>query len=84
MCMNIKKNYDFFSIFSDIKEIHCYGSVHSLTVPIPRGRRGKGREGKLSQPPSCFLTIIFIRIKLSKSEDSAIPTINDHIRGISI
>ena len=51
--MNLKKNYDF-SIFSDIKEIHCYGNVHSLTLPIPRGRGGKEREGRLSQPPHVF------------------------------
>ena len=35
-----------FSIFSDIKEIHCYGNVHSLTLPIPRGRGGEGRGGE--------------------------------------
>ena len=34
-----------FSIFSNIKEIHCYGNVHSLTLRIPRGREEEGGRG---------------------------------------
>ena len=62
MLMNLKKTL-IFSTFSDIKEIHCYGNVHGLTLPMPRGRGG---EARLSQLPSCFSSITFIRIKLFK------------------
>ena len=50
-----------FSIFSDIKKIHCYGNVHSLTLPIPRGRGGKG--GEVEPTPLMFFVNNFHKDK---------------------
>ena len=73
-----EENYDF-SIFSDIKEIHCYGNVHGLTLP-----KGGGEGGEIEPAPHMVFVNNFIRIKLFKQNFGYSYTINDHIQSISI